>query len=284
MPAYWSSASLHSQSEFAVVLVDKAAHKIHLADYVDNKIEIKKSFHATLGKANGDKEVENDFKTPEGIYFFISKLSAPTLNKKLGKLALRINYPNPFDQLNGKTGTDIMLHATDDPTRLLKDQDSEGCVVVDNNEIEEIARYVHLGLTPIIIYPEMKPEYLTPLGTTTLKEAFERWLAAWTSKDLDTYIDSYAQNFRFGRMNLKQYQQYKGSLNKKYALIDVQADHVRYYYHPKYSAVSFKQNYSSKLKNGSKGFKSAGTKTLYFVKTGDRFKIVDESYSFIKED
>ena len=199
-------------------------------------------------------------------------------------MALMLNYPNPIDQLAGKTGYDIMLHATDDPPRLKRDYDSEGCVVVDNPEIEEISKSVRLGLTPIIIYPELKEEYLKSDAKPVVKEAFNRWLNAWNSKDLENYIASYASGFHYNGMNLKQYRDYKASLNKKYSQINVKAENLRFFYHPKYDVVSFTQVYESKLKNGAKGFKSAGTKHLYFVKDGSSLKIADESYSSVKED
>lgn len=279
-----TSVSAWPQDPFSVLLVDKLKNQIHVARYLADHIEIVKSFHATLGKARGDKEIENDLKTPEGIYLLTGKRKPPQLAKKFGAMGLTVNYPNPIDKLAGKTGYGIMLHATDDPPRLKKDLDSDGCVVVDNSQIEEIAPQVRLGLTPIIIYPELKPEYLKADGKPEVREAFERWMNAWQGKDIDNYIGSYAPKFHYNGMNLKQYREYKNSLNQKYAEIRVTADNLRYFYHPKYDVVQFTQRYESTLKHGGKGFKSSGTKWLYFVKDeGGKRRIVDESYSSLVE-
>ncbi len=279
-----SPVSARAHDPFSVVLVDKSKNQIALGTYAGDHIEILKQYHVTLGKKLGDKEVEKDLKTPEGVYFFTGKLTPPTLKKKFGNMALMINYPNPIDQLAGKTGYDIMLHATDDPPRLKRDYDSEGCVVVDNPEIEEISKQVKLGLTPIIIYPELKAEYLTVGARAEVQKAFDQWLGAWNGKDLSNYIGAYAKGFHYNGMGLAKYREYKATLNQKYAQINVKAENLRFYYHPKYDVVSFTQVYESHLKTGAKGFKSSGTKHLYFVKEEGGLRIANESYSTVKED
>lgn len=279
-----SNVNAHAHDPFTVVLVDKSKNELHLGTYNDDKIEIKKTFHTTLGKALGDKMIENDLKTPEGIYFFTSLFRQPALKKKFGVMALLMNYPNPLDRAAGKTGYDIMLHATDDPSRLQRKLDSEGCVVIDNPIIEEVSKSVRLGLTPIIVYSELKKEFLSASHKPEVQAAFDRWIKAWNSKDIDNYIGSYATNFKFNGMNLKRYKEYKNTLNQKYSAINVDAKHVRYFYHPKYDAVYFTQHYESKLKGGSNGFKSAGTKVVYFVKEEGGYKIANESYSNLQED
>lgn len=278
-----SSAVAAAQDPFSVLLVDKLTHKIFLADYIQDQLQIKKEFHVTVGKVVGDKEYEGDLKTPEGIYFFTARLRPPAIKKKFGAMALMMNYPNPIDTLRGHTGTNIMLHATDDPSRLQRDYDSEGCVVVDNHEIEEISPFVQLALTPIIIYPELKKDYLNAQSKPEVRQAFEKWLTAWKSKDIDNYIGAYDEKFSYNGMNLKRYKEYKNALNAKYSEIDLRATNVRYFYHPKYDAVYFTQHYESRLKNGGQGFKSSGTKVVYFVKDGDRYKIANESFSNLKE-
>lgn len=278
-----TSGNARAHDPFTVVLVDKGKNQLHLGKYNGDAIEIAKSFHVTLGKVRGDKVAEKDLKTPEGVYFFTNKLTPPSLKKKFGVMAFMLNYPNPIDQAAGKTGYDIMLHSTDDPPRLKRDLDSEGCVVIDNPEITEVSQHIRVGLTPIIVYPEMKPEYLKSGFRPELHNAFEKWMKAWEGKDIDGYIGSYSSTFKYNGMNLKRYREYKLALNKKYDTIDVGAKNVRYFYHPKYDVVTFTQNYVSTIK-GRQAFKSAGTKVLYFVKEGESYKIANESYSNLREE
>jgi murein L,D-transpeptidase YafK len=97
-----------------VVIVDKAKYELHLANY-KNGLEIFKTFKVTIGKNSGDKQIEGDQKTPEGIYRFSAKYGRQNLKPKFGAMAFYIDYPNAFDRREKKTGFDIMLHSTDDP-------------------------------------------------------------------------------------------------------------------------------------------------------------------------
>jgi len=270
--------------DFHFVVVDKGKHQIHVVRYNSNGHEILLTYHVTTGKVPGDKEKENDLKTPEGIYFFKFKSRPPTLKKKFGELAIYVDYPNPIDKQAGKTGYDIMLHATDDPSRLLRDLDSEGCVVVSNEQIKAIEKYIILNLTPMIIYSELKPEYLKENSNPEVISAFETWFKAWESKDIDKYIDSYVDAFSYRGMNKKQYKKYKEGLNKRYATIKVNPSNIRFFHHPKYEVIIFGQDYVSKFANGKIAFKSSGTKILYFVKQKDgRYKIAAEEFTNFKE-
>ncbi len=270
-----------AKDPFPLIVVDKSKNKLFVAEYQNNEIQLKNEMHTTLGKVLGDKQVEKDLKTPEGIYFFTTKHQPPALKPKFGVLGLMVNYPNPVDLKSGKTGYDIMVHATDDPSRLERKLDSEGCIVVNNDQVRAIAGHVRLGLSPILIYDELKNEYLQASFRPSVREAFQRWLGAWAGKDIDTYAAAYAPDFSFGGMNLAAYKQYKKGLTQKYSHIDVRAENVRTYFHPKYDVVTFTQHYASDLKGGGKGFRSTGTKTLYFNKDN---QIIVEAYSNLQED
>lgn len=273
-----SSNSLHLSSPF--VIVDKSKFEIALMNYNGGSPEKIFSHHTTLGKMLGDKQIENDLKTPEGIYFFNSRSRAPGIPRKLGDLALGMNYPNLIDRKQGKTGYAIMLHATNDPPRLERNQDSEGCIVVSNEQIQKFAEHVRLGVTPILVYDQWKPEFFSETMIQNLKQAFQKWLAAWQTKDLDSYIQSYADDFEYNGMRLKQYRDYKHSLNRKYDKINVKAENVRYFYHPKYQVVQFNQDYSSTFSSGKQAFQSKGTKVLYWVRDGQgQLRIAGEDYN-----
>ena len=124
--------------DLPVFIVDKSKFQIHVANY-KNGLEIIKTCSPTLGKNSGDKLLEGDQKTPEGIYRFTTRYVAPAIKKKLGAMAFYVDYPNSFDKREKKTGFDIMLHSTDDPSRLARSQDSDGCMVVDDERIKDLA-------------------------------------------------------------------------------------------------------------------------------------------------
>lgn len=262
-----------------LLLVDKKTNAIHWAEIIAGHYQIRKSFHATLGKVLGDKEREGDLKTPEGIYIFKQKLMFPALKPKFGKMAFCLNYPNPYDQFVGRTGFDIMLHATNEPERLKQNYDSKGCVVIKDEEIEEVASSIRLGLTPILIFSELKPDDLNPHQDIKLRTFFEDWVRAWESKDIEQYIFHYHSGFRAQGKNRSTWRAYKQSLNKRYQRIHIGPENLMIYKHPKYSMITFTQNYQSKLNSGHWGHRSRGTKFLYVTEEAGSPKIIAETYT-----
>src|SRR5690606_3960348 len=130
--------------------------------------------------------------------------------------------------------------------------------------------------TYVIVYDQLKPEYLTAEGIKDVKEAFNKWLTAWTTKDIETYISFYSDTFKSKGMNKDQYKTYKDFLNKKYHKINVEVSYVKFYKHPKYSIVTYTQDYSSTYKNGNKAFSANSRKMLYLVPEKESLKIVYE--------
>jgi murein L,D-transpeptidase YafK len=272
-------ASVTWAASRTAIIVDKKTNTLLVTEYENGEYRILKKYHATLGQVKGDKEDEGDLKTPEGIYTFKSRQTPPTLQPKFGSMAFYMNFPNTYDELAGRTGSGVMLHATNDPERLTKNYDSQGCVVVRDDEIKEIYPHIRLGLTPILIFPELTDEYMHPGKDEALKTFFESWVKSWETKDLDDYISHYHTDFSANGMNRDHWKAYKASLNKRYASIEIGPEDVLYYRHPKYSMITFTQNYRSKLKGGGWGHRSRGTKILYIAEEGGKPKIIAETYT-----
>jgi murein L,D-transpeptidase YafK len=261
------------------ILVDKKTNQLLLTAYEGGEYRTIKAFHATLGKVKGDKEEESDLKTPEGIYTFKSRLLPPSIKPKFGAMAFYMNYPNTYDQLAGRTGFDIMLHGTDTPQRLKEDYDSEGCVVVPNEQIREIDPHIRLGLTPILIFSELSPEYLKPGKDAKLPAFFDGWIRSWETQNIDAYIGHYHSDFVAQGRDLGQWKKYKSGLNSRYASIEIGPEDVVYYRHPKYSMITFTQNYRSRLRGGGWGHRSRGTKILYIGEESGQPKILAETFT-----
>ncbi len=268
-----------SSSLSTAILVDKKTNQIHVSEYDDGTYRFLRTYHATLGRVQGDKEDENDLKTPEGIYTFKSVLTPPALQRKFGAMAFYMNFPNSFDQLAGRTGSGIMLHATNEPERLKKNYDSEGCVVVKNEEILEIKPFIRLGLTPILVFSELTENFLKPGLDQSLKIFFSNWVQSWETKDIEKYMNSYHTDFSANKKNKSAWKAYKTTLNSVYSSIEVRPENILYYRHPKYSMVTFTQNYQSKRKTGGWGLRSRGTKILYIAEEEGKLKIIAETYT-----
>ncbi len=278
LSSIWGGSALAGNQKTAI-LVDKKTNTLHVTEYVDGAYKILKTFHATLGKVKGDKQDEGDLKTPEGIYTFQPRRTPPGLRPKFGAMAFPLNYPNTFDDIAGHRGSHIMLHATNEPERLKQAYDSEGCIVVENEEIRAIQPYIKVGLTPVIVFSELTQDFLKPGQDAQLRAFFDTWIKSWETKDLDSYIGHYHADFVDKKKDLAAWRAFKGSLNERYSSIEVKPENVLFFKHPKYSMITFTQNYRSRLKSGGWGHVSSGTKILYVAEEAGKPKIIAETFS-----
>lgn len=274
------SGALHAEADAPkvvepVIVVDKKTNTLHVMEYHDGKLDIVKTYRATTGKLTGDKLMEGDLKTPEGIYDFLYFNKAPALKPKFGPLAVYVGYPNPMDRTGKKTGFDILIHGTDDPSRLERPFDSLGCVVTDNANVKEICDVIRLKETKVIITKDYSNLANTP-RLARAKIFFDSWLKAWQNKDMPAYIESYADEFRIDGMDRLDYAKYKQKLAEKYESIEITASNVKYYFHEKYDLITFTQHYKSTLKGGIPAYNGTSRKYLYVQERNGIYRIVIE--------
>jgi murein L,D-transpeptidase YafK len=268
-----------SQQDVKFILVDKQNNLLHVALYNEQEYQILKTYPTTLGLVLGDKEQSNDLKTPEGIYM-LRGFKYPPMLPKLGSLAIPLNFPNPFDLLDGKSGSGIMIHGTNDPERLKKRHDSEGCVVLANEHIQELSQFVTPGKSPVLIFKELTEGFKKPANFVTAQNFFQSWIQSWRNKDIESYISHYHPSFSSQGKDLKAWKTYKQALNNRYEQIDVSAENVCMFAHPKgYFLVTFTQKYQSLLKKGTRGYQSTGPKMVYLTSSPPQsFAILSENY------
>jgi murein L,D-transpeptidase YafK len=260
-------------SPYAFV-VDKTARQLTVWQQSPGGMKEVARFPADLGKSTGEKKSEGDYKTPEGIYFLQEKREGASLDFNLyGKRAFTTDYPNYFDRLEGRTGSGIWLHAVPDHVALTRG--SRGCVVVRNDVILNISQYVKLGRTPILIQDRLQTIAAAELAKTTndVNQWVEGWRAAWETKNIDSYIENYADNFRSLRMNRNQWRRYKQRLASSYKSIGVRLSKPAVYVDRTHAIVRFIQEYTSELHS------DVGEKVLFLKKAGDTYKIVGETWS-----
>lgn len=278
VPLHAIAAENPSDASLPGVIVDKKTNSLYLVEFTDIGVDVKKTFHTTLGLVPGDKFKEGDKKTPEGIYFFEETKRRPNLEKKFGAMALTMNYPNPWDKFQNRTGSGIWFHATDDPGRLVRNFDSLGCVVVKDEEITEIYPQLRTRVSPIVVFEDFArdKEIRSPQRIAELKHFVNTWANAWGGKDIDAYIGMYHSKFRSDGKNLSQWRAHKSQLNKQYDKIMVAVDHIQIFSHPKYDVAIFNQLYESHLANGATAKRAAGVKILYITRENNEPKILSE--------
>ena len=217
--------ALSSEPQFASFsfVVDKSKRTLFVYEWKDNDLNIVAQYPTDIGKKMGAKTKANDSRTPVGIYFLERSKTQPEIPFSLyGNLAFTTDYPNIFDQREAKTGSGIWLHAVPDSVPLTRG--SRGCVVVRNDVIKSLQKYVKLEQTPILIFDEVtyiKAEAYQSQREKFLRD-FENWRSAWEQQDVDTYIKYYDASFRNDQMNFKQWYRHKKKLKSLYSFIKVQ--------------------------------------------------------------
>lgn len=266
-------------SPYAFV-VDKATRTLTIWKYDSSIPTLVTSHPADLGRESGDKTSSGDRKTPEGIYFFQTRIEGAQLDfNEYGSRAFTMNYPNYFDSVGNKTGSGIWLHSIPETKSLLRG--SRGCVVVRNEVIQKISDYVMLKKTPIIILPSVT--YLTAEEFTAQKTALlawvEGWRKSWEAKDVNSYLTYYGDSFRALGMDRDQWRRYKEGLNAKYKSIAVKISNPMILAQPDRAIVRFIQAYRSDKKE------DVGEKILYLTKdsTG-QFRILGEEWEEVPKD
>ena len=129
-----------------LVLVEKAVQKLHLYRY-DGSYERIKTYGCGTGERKGRKRVENDEKTPEGIYFN-TKIYRDRNVTVFGDRAFELNYPNPFDNIAGNGGHGIYIHGSN---RKVTPYSTNGCVALDNLDLKDLDKRIEFDKTPVII-------------------------------------------------------------------------------------------------------------------------------------
>lgn len=263
-----------------IFIADKESRTLTVWAHTKDSPQLVGAYPMDIGKNLGDKISSGDKKTPEGIYFFQTKLEGSSLNfNEYGKRAFTLDYPNFFDQIAGKTGHGIWLHSVPDSISLLRG--SRGCVVVRNEIIEKLTPLITLKNTPMLILDRVsyvKPEKLLS-SRTSLQSWIKDWKTAWESKNIETYMSHYEDNFKAMRMNKEKWQRYKEGLNKKYAFIKIAIREPFFVMKNDEAVINFIQDYDSDV------LKDLGTKTLYVKKNAEgKFKILTEIWSPISQE
>ena len=253
------------------ILVDKSEQKVFLY-HKDNPFRPLKIYPASTGENDGPKSKLNDRKTPEGVYFFTDIFEDRELAPIYGTRAFPIDYPNPIDKTEGRSGYGIWFHGLDRP---LKPTDTNGCIALENPNIDDLASYVTLDETPVIISDRVK---MVPLEERNKKahefeQLIEDWRSAWERKEIDRYMSFYTTRFVSGNKTWKQYRDYKARLARNYKNIEVRINNLRLVRNDGLVVATFDQDYITER------LRSSGKKKLYLQQNSEQWKITREVFT-----
>lgn len=180
------------------IAVDASRSRLYLFENSPQGLKLVADYYASVGKLGTEKAAEGDQRTPLGVYFITSRLDPATLRDFYGAGALPINYPNPLDQLRGKTGSGIWLHGTPSEQFSRAPLASDGCLVLANPDLERLLRTVEPRSTPVVIAQQL--QWAQPQQIQAERKSFDKVLDEWrTAKskgDLQKLLGFYAPDFQ----------------------------------------------------------------------------------------
>lgn len=263
------------------LLVEKSSNRlfVYQRDASSGQLKLVRDYYVSTGKLIGDKVEKGDLRTPEGVYFVTSWIAPDKLPTKYGVGAFPMNYPNELDRHMGRTGYGIWLHGTDDKFYSRPPRDSEGCVVLTNEDLTSLKAEVIPGITPVVITntvewisaDEWQQQRASILG------ALEKWRSDWESMDVEKYLAHYADDFWSSTHDRHSWSTRKRRLAKQktYQKVDLSDFSIFSYPH--------KQGINHELvvvrlhqKYASNNFSSDMYKRLYLAREADGWQIMYE--------
>ncbi len=170
-----------------VIAVDKNKQQFYVYEK-KSPLALKLSYPCTTGQAIGDKQVVNDLRTPEGVYFIEYKIASGLDFKEYGGVAYTLNYPNPVDKLRGKTGYGIWIHSKGNDEDIIP-LNTRGCIAIERKNILKIDSMLAPG-TAVVVGETLDTSQVPAVDTGTarhLRFRMEQWTRAWASRSHDFF-------------------------------------------------------------------------------------------------
>lgn len=262
-------------SRYALV-IDTSKSTLFVLENRDGTLHYVADYYISIGRNGIAKRREGDRKTPVGVYHVTSRMPQERLTDFYGSGAFPINYPNEWDRIQGRDGYGIWLHGTPSDTYSRPPRASDGCVVLSNEDLVALEKYLDLGRTPVVIAESVS--WVRHRDVATQREELlshvERWRRDWESLNTETYLRHYAEDFRAGSNDLARWSAHKRQVNAAKTWIRVGIEDLSLMLYPgeqDLAVVTFRQDYaSSNLTNSMK-------KRQYWTRGPDkRWRIVYE--------
>lgn len=264
---------LSPKQRYAVV-VDTSKSTLYLYENVKGEPRYVADFYISVGKKGADKASEGDQKTPLGVYFVNQHLTRDKLTDFYGSGAYPISYPNEWDKRLGRDGHGIWLHGTPSDTYSRPPLASNGCVVLNNDDLTHLGSHLQVGITPVIITRKMDWMADDDLSERdALLKSIEQWRNDWASRDTENYLSHYAKDFSTGSVTLPAFAQQKRLVNSGKTWIKVKLSDLSVFPYPNQPdmvVVSFEQDYESN------NLSNRMHKRQYWMKRDGRWQIVYE--------
>lgn len=256
------------------VCVDKAAQRLTIF----NGRSAVASFPCSTGMNPGDKRVEGDRRTPEGVYFFRKIIDGTSLPDLYGWRAYVLDYPNPVDRTKRKNGDGIWIHGRNIP---IAEPDTKGCVSLNNEDLKRLAPYLHEFWTPIVTLDSIS--MIEETGLEKRAKAYQafldRWLHAWESRDLDAYRACYSPGYvdTSRGLNLDEYLEQKRQVLTPYRFVSITAGQPLVIGAHHYELACFVMEFAAD------SYQTTGVKFVYLTHLEGKPRIINERFLTLEE-
>jgi murein L,D-transpeptidase YafK len=251
------------------IIVEKETQTLFLFCHENDVTREVLRFKCSTGLTPGPKTKSGDSKTPEGVYFFIKEHLKKDLAPIYGTRAYPTDYPNIMDRMAGRDGNAIWLHGTN---KALKPRDSNGCIVMKNTDIDELAGYVTLNQTPIIIVQQLF--YRTDASRTGAERAANSLLKDWTTAlregTYHQFLNFYDSNYL---PDISWWPVWRKVRKGNDTPISIGNDPVSIYHHKDLYVMFFDQSLFSKS-----GRLPVGRRKIFLKKNENRYRIIGDEY------
>ena len=175
-----------------VILTHKEKSELELYEINDNQSSLITRNSVIVGEKEGDKYLEGDKKTPEGVYELTSKKI--NLDQFYGPLALVTSYPNTFDRTLDKKGYGIWIHGMP-----LKNEEREkytrGCIALDNPQLEKLDKSIDLE-NAVLLTSDKEFEKAKKDEISLILSSIFKWKDSWKRSDINSYLKYYSTEFK----------------------------------------------------------------------------------------
>ena len=270
--------SSHTYGPERIIAVDKTSQELIILERKSPLRELFR-FPCTTGQSEGDKSVEGDLRTPEGVYFVGYRVDHKLDWALYGDIAYTLNYPNPIDRIKGKTGGGIWLHGRG---KTFVPRDTRGCVALKVPDMQNVALESNYG-TPVVIARDLSwTQEPGESEVTALKLATEldNWANDWQRRD-EGFFDHYNAKLMTESegSDFSRFVAHKRGIFSRQPWIQVMVDNVRAIPGPGYWVTWFDQYYRAP------GMASTTGKRFYWQQDADgKWRIVGREYVPASED
>ncbi len=257
----------HNELPPMFLAVDKSRQEFFILER-HSPLAIRAAYPCTTGQADGDKQFEGDLKTPEGVYFIVTKLSSGLDFAEYGGLAYTLNYPNPVDRINGKSGYGIWIHSKGHE---IVPKETKGCIALNLPDLLNIGGEFVSGL-PVAVSDSLEIEGESPEDqqiSAALVHKSRAWAAAWSGRSKEMFAFYDPERYSIANESFAAFRSNKERLFQMFPWLHTIISNVQALSGPGYWVTWFNQYYRAP------NMTAEGIRRLYWQQGADgAFRIV----------